>query len=73
MPIHGDDFEQRARLVSLVYGVLGNLETPADGATESAICLALSRAFADKAIALADPKPDAPKTGRASPTSKRRT
>jgi hypothetical protein len=72
MPIQGDDFERRARLISLVYEVLRDVETPADGATESAISLTLSRAFADKAIAVANSKPVPPDTGPKLPTPKQR-
>ena len=66
--IQGDDFERRARLVCLVYEVLRSMETPADGATDMAMLSALTRAFSDKTIALANLEADAP--GRNSRTLK---
>lgn len=66
--IQGDDFERRARLVCLVYEVLRSMETPADGATDMAMLSALTRAFSDKTIALANLVADAP--GRNSRTLK---
>jgi hypothetical protein len=47
-----DDFKRRSRLISLVYEVLRDMESPADGASEGAICSVLSKAFAEKAVAL---------------------
>ncbi len=47
-------------MICLVYEVLRSMETPADGATDSAMFSALSRAFADKAIALANLEAAAP-------------
>jgi hypothetical protein len=52
MPIQNDDVERRSRLVSLVYEVLQDMETPAEDATNTVVLLALSRAFLDKATAL---------------------
>jgi hypothetical protein len=52
MPIQNDDVERRSRLVSLVYEVLQDMETPAEEATNTAVLLALSRAFLDKATVL---------------------
>ena len=66
--IQGDDFERRARLVCLVYEVLRSMETPADGATDMAMLSALTRAFSDKTIPLANLEADAP--GRNSRTLK---
>ena len=66
--IQGDDFERRARLICLVYEVLRSMETPADGATDMAMLSALTRAFSDKTIALANLEADAP--GRNSRTLK---
>jgi hypothetical protein len=51
-----DEYEQRLRLVSVAYGVLRDIETPADKATDREMFLHLSRAFSDKATALADPR-----------------
>jgi hypothetical protein len=58
--VQGDDFERRARLVCLVYEVLQGMETPADGATDMAMLSALTRAFSDKTIALANLEAAAP-------------
>ena len=58
--IQGDDFERRARLICLVYEVLRSMETPADGATDMAMLSALTRAFSDKTIALANLEADPP-------------
>ncbi len=66
--IQGDEFERRARLICLVYEVLQSMETPADGATDMAMLSALTRAFSDKTIALANLEADAP--GRNSRTLK---
>ena len=66
--IQGDDFERRARLICLVYEVLRSMETPADGATDMEMLSALTRAFSDKTIALANLEADAP--GRNSRTLK---
>jgi hypothetical protein len=66
--IQGDDFERRARLICLVYEVLRSMETPAGGATDMAMLSALTRAFSDKTIALANLEADAP--GRNSRTLK---
>jgi hypothetical protein len=51
--VQGDDFERRSRLVCLVYEVLQSMEMPANEATDSAKFSALSRAFSDKANAVA--------------------
>ena len=64
--VQRDGFERRGRMICLVYEVLRSMETPEDGATDSAMFSALSRAFADKAIALANLEADAP--GRKSRT-----
>lgn len=56
-----DDFDQRSRLISLVYEVLRNMELPTDGATKEAMCSALAKAFADKAIASPDLEAAAPR------------
>jgi hypothetical protein len=58
--VQGDDFERRARLVCLVYEVLQAMETPADGASDMAMLSALTRAFSDKTIALANLEAAAP-------------
>jgi hypothetical protein len=73
MPTQGDDFDLRSRLISLVYEVLRTFETPAEGATETATCAALSRAFSEKAIALANLDAVALKTGPKLPRPKERT
>ncbi len=63
MPEQDDDLERRSQLISLVYEVLRDMETPAEGATEIATLSALSQAFADKAVAWQSSKPQRP--GRA--------
>ena len=65
MPKQDDDFERRSRLISLVYEVLRDMETPAEaeGATEIATLSALSQAFAERAIAWQSSKP--PRSGLA--------
>jgi hypothetical protein len=73
MPTRGDDFDQRLRLISLVYEVLRTMEAPAEGATETATCAALSRAFSEKAIALANLDAAALKTGPKLPSPKQQT
>jgi hypothetical protein len=59
-----DEYERRSRLVSLAYEVLRDMKTPADEATNMAMSSDLSRAFLDKATALANLEPGAP-TARA--------
>jgi hypothetical protein len=54
-----DDFERRSRLISLVYEVLRDMETPT--ADETSMATALSRAFSQKATALANLEPTAPR------------
>jgi hypothetical protein len=54
-----DDFERRSRLISLVYEVLRDMKTPTDEATSMATDL--SRAFSDKATALANLEAAAPR------------
>ncbi len=54
-----DDLERRSRLVSLVYEVLRDMKAPTDEAMSMAT--ALSRAFSDKATALANLEAAAPK------------
>jgi hypothetical protein len=49
-----DEYERRSRLVTLAYEVLRDIESPADSATERAMLSDLSRAFFDKATALAN-------------------
>jgi hypothetical protein len=49
LPIQSDEIERRCRLVSLVYEVLRDMETPAEETTNTAILFALSRAFLEKA------------------------
>jgi hypothetical protein len=56
-----DDLERRSRLVSLVYEVLRDMKAPTDDATSMATCSQLSRAFSDKATALANIEAAAPK------------
>jgi hypothetical protein len=73
MQTQGDDFDRRSRLISLVYEVLRTMETPAEGANETATCAALSRAFSEKAIALANLDAAALKTGPKPPRPKQRT
>jgi hypothetical protein len=51
-----DEHERDLRLVSLTYEVLRDVEMPAGEATDAAVLLHLSRAFADKAAALAAPR-----------------
>ena len=48
-----DEYERRSRLVSLAYEVLRDMKTPADEATNMAMFSDLSRAFFDRATALA--------------------
>jgi hypothetical protein len=69
MRTEGFDFDRRSRLISLVYEVLRTVEMPTDGATEMATCEALSRAFSDKAIALATLEAAPPKTSPKLPTA----
>jgi hypothetical protein len=52
MSIQNDEIERRSRLVSLVYDVLRDMETPASGATSTEVLSALSRAFLDKMVVL---------------------
>jgi hypothetical protein len=54
-----DDSERLSRLVSLVYEVLREMKTPTDEATSMATDL--SRAFSNKATALANLEAAAPK------------
>ncbi len=61
MPIQNDEVERRSRLVSLVYEVLRDMETPAEEATNTTVLSALSRAFLDKATAQGNRRVDAPK------------
>ena len=61
MKIIPDELDQRSRLISLVYEVLREMQTPTEGATEMAICSAISRAFSDHAIALLDLETASPK------------
>jgi hypothetical protein len=49
-----DEIEQRLRLVLLTYEVLKDMETPTDEATSATLFFLLSRAFFDKATALAN-------------------
>jgi hypothetical protein len=58
-PAQSDEYERRSRLISLVYEVLRDMNTPTDDATSMA--RDLSRAFSDKANALANLEPAAPK------------
>jgi hypothetical protein len=48
MSIQNNEFERRSRLVSLVYDVLRDMETPANEATSTEVLSALSQAFLDK-------------------------
>jgi hypothetical protein len=59
-----DDLERGGRLISLVYKVLGDMETPPDGTADVATYPALSQAFAAKAIALAILEAAVPRTSR---------
>jgi hypothetical protein len=54
-----DEYERRSRLISLVYEVLRDMKTPRDDATSMATDL--SRAFSDKATALANLKAAEPR------------
>ena len=54
-----DDFERRSRLISLVYEVLRDMNTPTDDATSMA--RDLYRAFSDKTTALANLEPVEPR------------
>jgi hypothetical protein len=60
-----DEYERRSRLVSLAYEVLRDMKTPVDEATNMAMSSDLSRAFFDKATALANLDKDAAPTARA--------
>jgi hypothetical protein len=53
-PTQSDEYERRSRLVSLAYEVLREMKAPADDATNMAMLSDLSRAFLDKATALAN-------------------
>jgi len=55
-----DEYERRSRLVSLAYEVLRDMESPTDGTTSMAMFSDLSRAFFDKATALANVEADGP-------------
>ena len=59
-----DDYEQGARLVSLAYEVFRDMRTPGDKATGRAMRSGLSRAFFDKATALANFEAAAPRAHR---------
>jgi hypothetical protein len=59
-PTQRDEYERRSRLVSLAYEVLREMKTPADDATNMAMLSDLSRAFLDKATALANVEATAP-------------
>jgi hypothetical protein len=52
MSIQNNEFERRSRLVSLVYDVLRDMETPANEATSTEVLSALSQAFLDKMAVL---------------------
>jgi hypothetical protein len=71
MPIQNDDFEQRCRLVVLVYDVLRDMETPAADATNTSILSALSLAFSEKA-AMLDEATAQPNRERARPTERQK-
>jgi hypothetical protein len=58
-PTQSDEYERRSRLISLVYEVLRDMKTPTDDATSMA--RDLSRAFSDKATALANLEAAAPR------------
>jgi hypothetical protein len=60
-PTQSDEYERRSRLVSLAYEVLREMKPPADDATSMAMCSYLSRAFLDKATALANVEATAPR------------
>jgi hypothetical protein len=60
LPIQSDEIERRCRLVSLVYEVLRDMETPAEETTSTAVLSALSRAFLEKATAEATREAAAP-------------
>jgi hypothetical protein len=60
-PRQSDEYERRSRLVSLAYEVLGEMKTPADDATNMSMLSDLSRAFLDKATALANVEATAPR------------
>lgn len=66
MPILSHEIERRARLVSLVYEVLRDMEAPADEATNMEVFSALSRAFFEKATAQANREPATSKAPRKS-------
>ena len=68
MEIHSGEHERRSRLVMLVYEVLRNMESPADDATDIAVLSDLSRAFFDKAAALASLDAVTPRARERSPT-----
>ncbi len=66
--MQSDEHERRSRLVTLVYEVLRDMESPADDATDMMLFSELSRAFFDKAAALASLKAVAPRAQEKSPT-----
>jgi hypothetical protein len=68
-PTQKDEYERRSRLVSLAYGVLREMKTPADDATNRAMCSDLSRAFLEKATALANVEAAAPRVRGPKPAS----
>jgi hypothetical protein len=61
MPIRNDEIERRSRLVSLVYEVLLDIETPDEEATTAVVLSALGRAFLNKATSQANPEATAPR------------
>ena len=63
-----DDFDRRSRMISLVYNVLRDMESPAGGATEKAMCSTLSKAFADRALALSRLEATEPSADHETPT-----
>jgi hypothetical protein len=64
--MRNDGFERRSRLISEAYEVLRHMEAPADGAPDLAIFLALSQAFSNEALAVANREAVAPRSLRKS-------
>jgi hypothetical protein len=60
-PTQSDEYERRSRLVSLTYEVLRDMKTPTDEVTNMTMFSDLSRAFFEKATALANLEAAAPR------------
>jgi hypothetical protein len=66
--MQSDEHERRSRLVTLVYEVLRDMESPADDVTDMALFSHLSRAFFDKATALSTVGAVGPRARETPPT-----